>query len=117
MLIGKELITPTLKTRIKVLAMTEQTDEDGFKISKWTNVFNSVVYCKWETTPNAQNTVSNAKAALIKRATLLMRYTEKIDETCRIERDGKNYEVIDVNDPDGDKLWLNVTVQREAKAV
>lgn len=107
-----------LRTRIRVRKIEHSIDEDGFNKREYRDVFGSFVWCKW-IFERGTETFESARQRLFERAVITMRYSDKIDERCVIEREDKPgiyWEVICVMDVDDRHRWLEVTIKRSVSA-
>ena len=107
-----------LRTRIRVREIVHSIDEDGFNKRDFKDVFGSTVWCKW-IFERGTETFESARQRLMERAAITMRYNDKIDERCVIEREGKPgiyWEVVSVMDVDDRHRWMEVTLKRSTPA-
>lgn len=106
-----------LRTKIMVFRPPEdgEVNENGYPISQPVNVFGdgATRYCKWVNALGSE-VYTARQAGVTEPATLTIRYTPKLTNTCLIYRlgDPKPYEVISINDVENRHAWLEVKIQR-----
>ena len=88
-----------LRTPIRIKKIIHRIDEDGFNTREYNDVFKHRIWCRW-TWERGTETFENEKQRLLERAVMLLRFTDKIDERCVVEREdapGMRWEIISVN--------------------
>ena len=107
-----------LRTPIRIKKIIHRIDEDGFNTREYNDVFKHRIWCRW-TWECGTETFENEKQRLLERAVMLLRFTDKIDERCVVEREdapGMRWEIISVNDIDDRHRWMEVTMKRGVTA-
>jgi head-tail adaptor len=118
---AKQASAGEMRTRITVKKPTRSIDAEGFRTETWTDLFGGMTRCKWVYAHGAE-VIEHKRQELGHVATITMRYTPLIDETCRVwkENDTQDaahaWEVISVNDPEDRHAFLEITVRREVVA-
>ena len=116
---AKEAYPGEMRTRINVQERGVETITGGFQREGWVDVFppGTVVRCKW-VNMHGDEVITISSARSKETATLTLRYSPKITNQCRIwrEDDTRPYEVISVDNIQGARKWLEVTVERAVSA-
>lgn len=104
-----------MHTRITVKSLTTGIDADGYPTEAWTDVFGGKVWCNWK---NAHGTelYDTMRLDLKEVATITMRYSDKVNERCRVWRGTDEYEIISVDNVDDARQWLEIKVKRRVVA-
>lgn len=113
----KELTDPgAMRTWIQVIRRSIEKDKDGYE-----NVLREPVLRTRVRWVNARGAYENRFAStqntdtakrVVEVATVTMRYTDKVSITDEIEKDGKTYEIIAINNINDRKRYLKLDLQR-----
>lgn len=114
---AKNARTGELRTKITITTISHITDIDAYDIESEVNVLGAPVWCKW-VNAHGYEVVEGMKLNLKEPATLTMRYSPLVTETCLIYRevDAEPYEIISIDNVEERREWLEVKVQRRIKA-
>lgn len=110
-----------MRTRITVMKPTRGIDADGFRTETWANVFCGMTRCKW-VSAHGSDVIENKRLELGRVATITMRYTPLVDETCRVwyENDTQDaahaWEVISINNTESRNAFVEITLRRDVIA-
>lgn len=110
-----------MRTRITVKKPTRGVNANGIQTETWSNVFQNAVRCKW-VSAHGSEAMENNRLEVGLVATLTMRYTSLIDETCCVwyENDTQDtahaWRIISINDPEGRHAFLEIIVRRDVIA-
>ena len=97
MILGGRVINPgDLRTRITLKARAVSTETGGFQRPTWPTTI-AVVWAKWNNVHGSEVWAADANQ-VTQPATALIRYRADVDETCAVDREGKIYEVVSVDD-------------------
>lgn len=114
-----------LKTRIYVKEMKETvdpdgfplTDDDGYPIKTWENVFPSFVWCLWHNNVGSQRT-DDMRIDLRENVEITTRYSPLINVRCRVwlandpQDEAHAYEILTVNNADMLNKYLDIKLRR-----
>lgn len=110
-----------MRTRVTVKKPTRSVDADGFHTETWANVFPGMTRCKW-VSAHGSEAMENNRLDVGRVATLTMRFTSLVDETCCVwyENDTQDaahaWKIISINDPEGRHAFLEIIVRRDVIA-
>lgn len=124
MLTISKTVTPgEMRTRIRILAPTENKDAEGYKNPSYTNTYpdDRTIRCKWVSAFGVE-AVQAQSLGLKDTATLTLRYDPRIHGDCIVQLgEGKNkklYEIISPpNDVGGMHRTMELRVKRREKAL
>lgn len=107
-----------LRTRVAVEGVTKTPDGAGNHIETWTNVFGAgvTVGCKWVNAHGVEADENN-RLKLDEKATLFMRHSPLITETCRIKKGAGIWEVESLDNINERGSWLEIKVKRSVRAI
>jgi len=117
---AKSVSAGEMRTRITVKKPTRTIGTNGFPVETWTAVFSTYVRCKW-VSAHGSDVLENNRLDMGQTATITLRYTALIDETCRVWRetdttDAQAWEIVSINDPEDRHAFLEITLRRAVKA-
>lgn len=103
-----------MRTLIEVERPERGIDAEGYPTVRWVRVFPGPVRCKW-VNAHGHEAMENQRLQSGQVATLTLRHTPKIDETCRVRRQGDpaDWEVTSVNDPEGRRAFIEILVRKD----
>ena len=106
-----------MHTKITVKSLTTGIDADGYPTETWTDVFGGKVWCNWKNA-HGQELYDTMRLDLKEVATITMRYSDKVNERCRIWREAETdaYEIISIDNVDDARQWLEIKVKRRVIA-
>ena len=124
MLTISKTVTPgEMRTRIRILAPTENKDAEGYKHPSYTNIYpdDRTIRCKWISAFGTE-AVQAQSLGLKDTATLTLRYDPRIHGDCIVQLgDGKTkklYEIISPPNDIGDMhRYMELRVKRREKAL
>ncbi len=110
MIIGNRVTNPgELRTPVRLLgATTIVTDAGGAQRPSRTEL--GTVLAKWIGVHGNEVWASQAMKAE-KLATVTIRYRADVDETCTVELDGEEYEIISIDDIEKRHEWIEMKVK------
>lgn len=114
----KQINAGDMRTIITVENVAKTPDGKGTFTEVWTNVFGTgkTARCQWI---NAHGTEAdeNNRLGLHKKATLTMRYSPLITDTCRVKKGTEVWEVESIDDIEDNRTWLEVKIKRVGVAI
>lgn len=100
-----------LRTKVRV-QYPVTTGSGTKKVTQWVDIGNTsesdpprYFYTKWLGLSGSEAWMADSVQA-VGASTVTMRYTQVINEQCRIVKDGVNYQIVNVDDPTQHKRWL-----------
>lgn len=113
----KELTDPgAMRTWIQIIKRHITKDKDGYEVverekglrtrAKWVNA-RGAYENRFASTQN-----TDTAKRVVEVATVTMRYTDKVSLTDEIEKDGKVYEIIAINNINDRRRYLKLDLQR-----
>lgn len=108
-----------LRTPVYIKKIDRSRDADGFPQETETSVFGQELpaYVKWVNV-HGTDALTAMQMKLRDPATLTMRYSPLIDQTCLIYRgeDPEAFEIISIDNVEERNTWLEIKVQRRVAA-
>lgn len=121
--ISKRATVAEMRTRIRILAPTDNPDTAGYPNPGYANIYpdDRVIRCKWVSAYGAE-AVQAQSLGLQDPATLTLRYDPRITAECIIvkgdEKKAPRYEIVSPPNNVGDSnRWMEIRVKRRVSAV
>jgi SPP1 family predicted phage head-tail adaptor len=109
MRIGNTVTNPgELDTKIGIYSRGVTTQAGGFK--KPTPIKIDDIWSKWTNVHGQEAWLANSVQARM-AATVLIRYTDKIDPTCMVQKDSQYFEIISMDDIQNQHEYIELKVQ------
>jgi SPP1 family predicted phage head-tail adaptor len=110
MRIGKLVTNPgEMQTKITLKRRVMNSGVGGFETPIPTTI--ATVFAKWTGVHGMEAWAAQTVEAT-RAATVLIRYRDDVDETCIVESNGKNYEIVSYDDIQDKQEYIELKVQR-----
>jgi SPP1 family predicted phage head-tail adaptor len=105
---GKTFNPGQMRTQI-ILKLRTVSDTGGFQVPSHVTI--ATVWARWNNLHGSEVWAADATGA-IEPATAVIRYRTDVDATCAVEKDGKLYEIVSIDDIEDRHEYIELKLKR-----